>query len=223
MIGLAPISAKWGLLNLSRPDVNVLYGGRVIIGNKYIWSVKKGIFRKRKISNIKKYYKLYTFINSKLPINKDINTRLDALSGLKAIPYFRDCSKLNVGINVNKIIREKQMENEYYKQIIGVALSLIPPICFAAIGRMAHYANLTRLPTIKETIAEVIIVIFMGVVSGGIGSYLGLSDGPILWSFISTTSFFGPRILRPLLEKASCYFFEEQDPICDMRKRKRKK
>lgn len=90
----------------------------------------------------------------------------------------------------------EKIAHELAGHLAGFFYAVIPPTVMAALGRMAFWAHhRRRMPTWAETIREFIIVCFMGIVGGGLGQWLGLPDGPVLWAWVSSMSFFGPRIL----------------------------
>lgn len=117
-------------------------------------------------------------------------------------------------------------ESEFIKQIVSIVAAVFPAVIFAAIGRMMYYTQKRIVPTLRETFAEVIVILFMGVASGSLGSILGLEDGIVLWGFIATSSYYMPLILKVifprLIEKLMGRLSNEISPLCNFDHEKEK-
>lgn len=110
-------------------------------------------------------------------------------------------------------------ENELIKHAINMLIAIMPPVFFAAIGRMMYYAQNKIVPTLRETLMEIIVIMFMGVASGSLGTMLGFEDGIALWGFISVTSYYTPLIIKvvfpKLINKLVGRFMNEIEPVCN--------
>lgn len=114
MIGLLPIETGWGVANFARAANRVMYGGRCIVAGDDVWRSRGSVFIKAK-ADYNSLKEKYIFFDTGVPISKEINRKLDKVVGTLLFPILNDCRLLDVGINVNKLVREKNARERVHK------------------------------------------------------------------------------------------------------------
>lgn len=102
--------------------------------------------------------------------------------------------------------------------VLATASSIFGMGLYVGLGRLAHYVNIEkRVPTFKESLKDIILITFMGVLASGFLEFVDVKNLKVIGGASALFGYFGPKsihiVLKIALKKLG---YEKEIEFCDI-------